>query len=131
MAGRRTRESSEPQTSHDFCYEIPVDHFKLAALGDPQRKVRSRAGSFNIKEWERNNFPKSSLAGTRERPVLFEQHRRTLVGQIAIDLSGSSRNPTDGRAIPRMKNEKRCFIRGIALPSAGFLFQRSLFERHR
>jgi hypothetical protein len=78
---------------------------------------------------QRKNFPKLSLAGTREGPVLFEQHHRTVFGQIAIELPGSSRVPADGRAVPRMRNEAGCFIRGIALPSVGTLFQSSLFER--
>ena len=46
---------------------------------------------------------------------------RTLVPQIAIELSWSLKLPTDGMAIPRMKNEKPCFIRGIAMPSVGFI----------
>jgi hypothetical protein len=32
MTGHRIPESSATQKSHGFCYEISVDHFKLAAL---------------------------------------------------------------------------------------------------
>ena len=32
-----------------------------------------------------------------------------------------TRLPTDGMAIPRMKNDKHCFIRGIAMPSVGII----------
>ena len=47
--------------------------------------------------------------------------RNALVPQIAMELSWSPKIPTDGMAIPRMKNEKHGFIRGIAMPSVGIL----------
>ena len=52
---------------------------------------------------------------------IFHARNRRLVPQIAIELSWSLKLPTDGMAIPRMKNEKLCFIRGIAMPSVGII----------
>ncbi len=52
---------------------------------------------------------------------IFHARNRRLVPQIAIELSWSLKLPTDGMAIPRIKNEKRCLIRGIAMPSVGII----------